>query len=81
MGSGNVTSVGILSGPPVLARSTEENIRNWKFRLAAQTDKAERKHKTRFSYHLSNRYVPENRVPPITFTLDSFEKVEITSSG
>ncbi|HXX17874.1 MAG TPA: energy transducer TonB [Candidatus Acidoferrum sp.] len=76
---GNVASVRILSGPPLLARPTEENIRTWKFHLPTENNRPGRKFKTTFAYRLSDRYVSRSRVPPISVTFDSFDRVEITS--
>lgn len=77
--TGSVTSVQILSGPPLLARATEENIKTWKFYLPAENKKPPSVYKTKFSYRLSNKYVSEDQVPALTVTFDSFKRVEITS--
>jgi len=76
---GNVTSVEITSGHPLLKRVTEENIRTWKFKLPTEGGMDGRRFKTRFSYKLSGRWVPESKVPKLTVTFDSFDHVEITS--
>lgn len=75
--SGNVASVQILSGPPLLRLETEHNIRTWKFGQDPGLD--DHSYKTTFTYRLSGRLVSPSRVPRLTVTVDSFRHIEIIS--
>lgn len=75
---GTVTSVTILSGNGLLARSTEDNIRTWKFGEPPKDARPDTKYRTRFSYHLSNRYPPDSVPLQFTVTFTSYEHVDIT---
>jgi TonB family protein len=78
-GDGNITFVRILSGPALLARATEDNIRTWKFSMPPKDGGPDRKYKTTFSYHISGRYPTESEPLRLTITFVSFEHVEITT--
>jgi len=78
---GNVASVQVTSGPPLLKKVTEDNIRTWKFKLPTQGAVNGRKYETRFSYRLSGLYVSSSNVPRLTVTFHSFRRVEITTDG
>jgi TonB family protein len=76
---GSVASVRIVSGPPLLARATEDNIRTWKFSSVPRDGKPDRKYKTTFSYHFSGKYPKEPERLRFTVSFISFERVEITT--
>lgn len=74
--NGSVSTVQVLSGPPLLTRATEENIHTWKFHITGQV--AGTKYRTAFTYHFSGRQV-RSGVPRLTVTFDSFHRIDVTS--
>jgi TonB family protein len=79
--NGDVTSVKIVSGPPMLLKSTEDNIRSWKFSVPPNGDSADRQYKTIFSYRVSKRVLSPGQTPRFTVTLESFRRIEIEADG
>jgi Gram-negative bacterial TonB protein C-terminal len=75
---GSVASVRIVSGPPLLAGATEDNIRTWKFGSVPRDGKPDRRYKTTFSYHFSGKHPKNPERLRLTVTFISFERVEIT---
>jgi TonB family protein len=77
---GNVVSVKILSGPPLLHDATEKNIQSWKFSAATEKSAANRSYDTVFYYRISSRTACENN-RWITVSTGSFHAIEITTDG
>lgn len=78
--AGTVTSVEILSGPPLLQRATEDNIRSWKFVPATAKSATHRSYVTEFYYRISSRPACHNN-RWITVSTGSFHAIEITLDG
>lgn len=77
---GTVSSVEIVSGPPLLQRATLENIRSWKFAPATVKSSANRSFDTVFYYRMSRRIACENN-RWVTVSTDSFREIEITTDS
>jgi TonB family protein len=78
--SGNVISVEIVSGPPLLHRATEETIRSWKFSPARQKSAANNTYHTDFYYRISRRSACDNN-RWVTVGMASFHEIEITTDA
>jgi TonB family protein len=78
--TGTVTSVEILSGPPLLRRATEDNIRSCKFSPASEKPTSNRGYDTVFYDRISSRTACENS-RWITVSTGSFHAIEITTDG
>ena len=76
--SGGVASVEIISGPPLLHRATEENIRSWKFSPARQKSDENKTYYTDFYYRISRRSACGNN-RWVTVSMASFHEIEITT--
>ncbi len=77
---GNVASVEILAGPPLLRGATEENIRSWKFSPVSGKSTANRTYYTDFFYRISPRVACENK-RWVTVSTASFHEIEITTES
>jgi|SRR5580658_6421879 TonB family protein len=78
--TGTVTSVEILSGPPLLRRATEDNIRSCKFSPVSEKPTSNRSYDTVFYDRISSRTACENS-RWITVSTGSFHAIEITTDG
>jgi TonB family protein len=80
---GNVASVHIVSGPPLLADATQANIKTWKFKMPKNSGGPDREYKTTFTYRFSGREVggsDEDETPlKLRVTVTSFHEIEIIS--
>lgn len=77
---GTVTSVDIISGPPLLRNATLENIRSWKFAPATVKSLANRSLETVFYYRIS-RHIACDKNRWVTVGTDSFHEIEITTDS
>jgi TonB family protein len=80
---GSVESVQIVSGPPLLAGATRDNIQTWKFRLPDPPPDPSRKYATKFLYRFSAHQLdgedPDGPPLKLTVSVDTYHEVEITT--
>jgi TonB family protein len=75
--SGEVLSVEALTGPAILQKAAEENIRSWTFFVPEALQQTELTFQTTFRYHFSERRVEWDEVARLIVTVDSFHRVEV----
>jgi len=78
-GSGEVASLEVLSGHPMLRDSTAATVKSWKFRLPKNLFRTEWKYETTFRYHLSGRELQSNETAKLTVVVDSFHHIDVMS--
>lgn len=80
---GNVASVQIVSGPPLLANATQANINTWKFKIPKNSVGPDREYKTKFTYRFSGHEAEgsDEYGPPLklSVTVTSFHDIEVIS--
>jgi len=70
------TNVEVLSGHPMLKEAALKNVKTWRFGNSYAVD---RSYETTFEYHLSGRELAAGQKKRLTVTLDSFDRVEVTT--
>ncbi|PYU67965.1 MAG: hypothetical protein DMG49_17300 [Acidobacteria bacterium] len=78
---GEVTSVEVLSGHPMLREATAAIVKSWKFDLPKNLFRTEWKYDTTFRYHLSGRELKSNETAKLTVVVDSFHQIEVMSDA
>jgi TonB family protein len=78
---GEVASVEVLTGPPMLRDSAAAIVRSWKFDLPRNLFRTEWKYDTAFRYRLSGRELQSNEIPKLTVVEDSFHRIEVMSDA
>ena len=78
---GEVTSVEVLSGHPMLREATAAIVKSWKFDLPKNLFRTEWKYDTSFLYHLSGRELQSNEIAKLTVVVDSFHRIEVMSDA
>jgi TonB family protein len=79
--NGDVASVEILTGHPLLQDATRANIQTWQFDMPKAATAVELKYKTTFVYRFSGREVGDGETLRLTVTVDSFRRFEIVSDA
>jgi|SRR5690242_2033314 len=77
--TGTVTSVNISSGNDLLRKTTEENIRSWRFVLPRDAHRTEWRFETTFHYRLTGIIIGGGPTGKLTVTLDRFRDVEVVA--
>lgn len=75
--SGEVASLDVLSGHPMLREATATAVKSWKFRLPKDLFRTEWKYETTFRYHLSGRELQPNETAKLTVVVDSFHRIDV----
>jgi TonB family protein len=76
---GEVASVDVLSGHPMLRESTAATVKSWKFLLPKSLFRTEWKYETIFHYHSSGRELQSNEIAKLTIVVDSFHHIDVMS--
>jgi hypothetical protein len=79
--NGEVVSVEVPAGNPLLRKATEENVRTWKFFIPKDLPESALKCETTFRYRLSGRKVEMGEIARLTITVDSFHHIELVSDA
>jgi hypothetical protein len=80
-GKGEVESVDIKSGQPMLRSATADIIKSWKFKLPPNLFRTEWKYDTSFRYHLSGKQLESNETAKLTIVVDSFHRIDVMSDS
>jgi TonB family protein len=76
---GEVTSVEVLSGHPMLREATAATVRSWKFQLPKNLFRTEWKYETTFRYHSSGCELESNETAKLTIVVNSFHHIDVMS--
>jgi TonB family protein len=76
---GEVQSVDVESGHPLLKEATATVVRSWKFKLPDNLFRTEWKYKTTFTYHVSGKELDSNETTKLTIVVDSFHRIDVMS--
>ena len=79
-GKGEVESVDVKSGHPMLRDATANVVKSWKFRLP-NLFRTEWKYDTIFRYHLSGKELESNEIAKLTIVVDSFHRIDVMSDS
>jgi TonB family protein len=77
---GDVLSVVVKSGHPMLRDVTADIVKSWKFKLP-NLFRTEWKYDTTFKYHLSGRELQSNEMAKLTIVVDSFHRIDVMSDS
>jgi TonB family protein len=77
---GEVSSVDVKSGHPVLREATAEIVKSWKFKLP-KLFRTEWNYDTSFKYHLSGKELRSNETAKLTIVVDSFHRIDVMSDS
>ena len=78
---GEVASLEVLSGHPMLREFTSATVKSWKFRIPNDLFRTEWKYETTFRYHLSGRELQWNETAKLTIVIDSFHRIDVMSDA
>ena len=78
---GEVGSVDVKSGHPMLKEATAAIVRSWKFELPKNLFRTEWKYDTTFRYHLSGKELESNETAKLTIVVDSFHRIDVMSDS
>ena len=78
---GEVGSVDVKSGHPMLKEATAAIVRSWKFDLPKNLFRTEWKYDTTFRYHLSGKELESNETAKLTIVVDSFHRIDVMSDS
>jgi TonB family protein len=78
---GEVASVEVLTGPPMLRDAAAAIVRSWKFDLPKNLFRPEWKYDTAIRYRLSGRELQSGEIPKLTVVEDSFHRIEVISDA
>lgn len=76
--SGKPVSVTVVSGPPLLWRAAEDNVRSWRFELPNGASQTERKYSTTFHFKIST--VEGLYQPKVAVIVNSFRDIEVIAN-
>jgi TonB family protein len=76
---GEVASLEVLSGPPMLRELTAATVKSWKFGMPNDLFRTEWKYETTFRYHMSGRELESNETAKLTIVIDSFHRIDVMS--
>src|SRR5207244_1463341 len=74
---GEVASVDVKSGHPILREATATVVKSWKFDLPQNLFRTEWKYDTTFRYHLSGKELESNETATLTIVLDTFHRIDV----
>ena len=77
---GEVESVDVQSGHPMLREATADIVKSWKFKLP-NLFRTEWKYNTVFKYHLSGKELQSNEVAKLTIVVESFHRIDVMSDS
>jgi TonB family protein len=77
---GEVESVDVKSGHPMLKSATADIVKSWRFRLP-NLFRTEWKYDTVFKYHLSGKELESNETAKLTIVVDSFHQIDVMSDS
>lgn len=77
---GEVASVDVKSGHPMLRDATAAIVKSWKFTLP-NLFRTEWKYDTTFRYHLSGKELASNETAKLTIVVDSFHRIDVMSDA
>jgi TonB family protein len=77
---GEVASVDVKSGHPMLREVTTAIVKSWKFTLP-NLFRTEWKYDTTFRYHLSGKELDSNEAAKLTIVVDSFHRIDVMSDA
>jgi|SRR5579862_2580361 len=77
---GEVDSVEVKSGHPMLKEATADIVKSWKFKLP-NLFRTEWKYDTTFRYHLSGKELQSNESAKLTIIVDSFHRIDVMSDS
>ena len=77
---GEVESVDVQSGHPMLREATADIVKSWKFKLP-NLFRTEWKYNTIFKYHLSGKELQSNEVAKLTIVAESFHRIDVMSDS
>lgn len=77
---GEVASVDVKSGHPMLREVTAAIVKSWKFTLP-NLFRTEWKYDTTFRYHLSGKERDSNETAKLTIVVDSFHRIDVMSDA
>jgi TonB family protein len=78
---GEVASVDVKSGHPMLRDATAVIVKSWKFKLPPNLFRTEWKYETTFRYHLSGKELQSNETAKLTIVVDSFHWIDVMSDA
>jgi TonB family protein len=78
---GEVASVDVKSGHPILREATATVVKSWKFDLPKDLFRTEWKYDTTFRYHLSGKELDSNETTKLTVVVDSFHQIDVMSDA
>ena len=78
---GEVASVDVKSGHPMLKEATATIVRSWKFELPKNLFRTEWKYHTTFRYHLSGKELVSSETGKLTIVMDSFHRIDVMSDA
>jgi TonB family protein len=78
---GEVASVDVKSGHPMLKEAAAAIVRSWKFDLPKDLFRTEWKYDTTFRYHLSGKELESNETAKLTVVVDSFHRIDVMSDS
>src|SRR5579862_8528814 len=77
--NGQVVSVNVMSGHPLLAPLAVDAVQHWKFRLDPKSAQNDQRFETLFSFVISTDPVEETRGSNAKIVMDSFRQVTVTT--
>ena len=77
--SGEVASLEVLSGHPMLKEAAAATVKSWKFRMPHDLFRTEWRYETTFRYHLSGRELEPSEETKLTIVVDSFHHIDVMS--
>jgi TonB family protein len=77
---GEVDSVEVKSGHPMLKEATADIVKSWKFKLP-NLFRTEWKYDTIFEYHLTGKELQSNETAKLTIIVDSFHRIDVMSDS
>jgi TonB family protein len=78
---GEVASVDVKSGHPMLKEATATIVRSWKFELPKNLFRTEWKYDTTFRYHVSGKEFASDETATLTIVVDSFHRIDVMSDA
>lgn len=79
--NGEVESVDVKSGHPMLRNATADIVKSWKFELPPNLFRTKWNYDTTFRYHLSGKELESNETAKLTIIVDSFHRIDVMSDS
>jgi len=77
---GDVESVDVKSGHPMLGDATADIVKSWKFKMPNLV-RTKWTYDTIFKYHLSGKELELNETAKLTIVVDSFHRIDVLSDS